>query len=437
MSARVRVFLRGKRFYVRYSVGGIHDIATGILSDIPAPPSISHNPDWWKASMYAPEIETFVREAESMRDLAIRKRQRDRQTKKKNKYLELYRPKEPFPVLPHAPVTLETILETHTVAIGLRRERGKLSSGTIERRQNALRLLRKFDARYDYSKIDTEWLLRFREWAEKHYKGTTLTGYLTDIRAIVQYGIEEGLLPAGKNKFLDINFRAVYEPARKTPWSDEERLYRFLYAENRPLFDQVVFQRLTGFRVTWVAGLLEDEIDIRQGVITSLNRKAGRMEDFPIIRPLAWLLGRKTGPYDKFAFKYRDRNSVYSNLQRACKYAGVSGFGTHQLKKNYSSEWRRETSDPDVIAFLSHHATHGVTRLSREIYVDPEEIMEVASATLDRAQTKRWMAFFQSLKGVRPSGETYRWSNEKGDWKKRIKVAPNLYRVHNSKQPRS
>lgn len=413
----VRVHVHGRRFYVRYWDDGAHDISTGIIADIPEPKGKKRDPDWWKQSALANEIEPFVTNAQSLSEAAKRKRQRDRQTKKRNEYLKLYA--EPFPGLPAAPTTLESILDVYTYELELKRKRGKLAEGTKDRRRNALKLLRRFDHNYTYDAIDNRWLTRFRDWAEGEFEGSTLTGYLSDIRAIVQFGIDEKYLAGDKNKFLDINFSQIVKPARKTPWNDEERLYRFLYAENKPLFDQVVFQRLTGFRVTWVCDLLVSEIDLRQGIITSLNRKAGRIEDFPIIKPLLWLLKQRTSASEGFAFKFRNRSAVYANLGRACEYSGVSAIGTHQLKKNYISEWRRYTGDPDAIAFLSHHATKGMTRTSRVHYVDPEEIMDIARDTLERAQTKRWMEFFASLKKVKPSGKVYLWSNKKGHWNER------------------
>jgi hypothetical protein len=442
--APIRVYLRGKIFYLQYYAGRKVMISTGIEADIDEPERIVEDPDWWRKSIHAEELAQLVNAAEDIRT-GHKKKARKEKLKERRQHIAIFlHQDDERPDLPHLPRSLEEIADLYHTSIEA--INGPLKPGIKERRTNALKLLRRYDRSYTYQKITDEWLKGFREFVKtanngRSFADSTMNGYVTDYRTIVTYGLKHGYLDDDKgrrppNKFEKMIFQSTVVPSRKTPWEDEQEVFTFLYTENKPLFDQIILERLTGFRVTWTCELLLSEINRRRKIITSLNTKSDRVEDFPIIEPLEWVLNQldqewalegktwklkvlQKDRFNPYLFKYRSRSTVYRYLHVACKEVGVAGFGPHKLKKNYISEWRRYTGDPDVINFLSHHSISGATSTSRKHYVDPEEIMEVARETLERAQPEKWMKFFASLKKVKPSGKTYSWSDKSGHWSAR------------------
>lgn len=294
-------------------------------------------------------------------------------------------------------------------------EQQALESGTVDRKVSAIKLFRKFHAFEHIRQIDSEIAGEFKVWAGERIKDSTLQGYITDLKSLFGLAAERKYITS--NPFERITVTVDIVPKIRTRYEIEYKLFDFLYSQNRPLFEQALEERLTGWRVQDICNLSPDVI--QDWYFKVVNTKGKRIELFPISEANRWLLERLPAPRvwkgGTYLFHFRNRSTVNYQLGLACGFVGIPKINTHKLKSNYVSEFRKQTGDPDLIPYLSHHRFRGQTRTSAIHYVDPEVLLEEGKSVLDRAQ-KHWLDFFQTLK--EEPRRNYVWSNPKG-FKKR------------------
>lgn len=373
-----RIYARGGFFWVRYFLSGRKNEvrkSTGLQLDVEP----GDSPDWWKRSRHRPKLLALLKDIEFSREAQGRGYEVEERK---------------------AVPTLEELLAEFNETNAIERDRER-SKATLVHRGNAVQFFKKH-LRGEWYAVDRAMVLALRKAAKAHLSPASLRGYFVVLKMLFAYAVREEYVRS--NPFEGVTVSVPKRaPARIEP-GDEQSLFRFLYHARRPLFDQVMFQRLTGLRAGDVCAL--ECGAVKDGVLIYQNSKAHREEEVPL-SAAAILLLSKIPPRPQL-FAYRNRRTVGYYLERASVFAGTPHIRTHQLKRSYLQELARVKPDERTFDALAHHAAK-----SNQVAVDhySGQDKELMLEALEGAQAP-WLAFLTKLFQEEPKGGKYAFANK-------------------------
>lgn len=353
------------------------------------------NPTWWHKSKHQAKIKARIKEvtlAREYADLGI-------PTIATNDYSS------------KGPVLLSLLEEYNDANADEKDER---SPRTIEHRLCAVKFAMRFLGNIPITEYTRSHALTLRREAKKAgskpkskdaYKPKSLKNYFSTLSSIFAYAVEEKYIRT--NPFAKISIKVIPNEPRRIPFETELASFTFIYQSKPDLFFQLMFERLTGFRVSEICNYLKERV--YEDTLTYWNQKAQRFEIMPQSYAIRLLIDLIPKREDKYLFKYRNRRTVSYYCQRASEMSGVEHMPTHQLKKNYGQEIDEYCSDERLFDALMHHAPKSNIIAVR--HYSGRNIRRMLE-TLNLAQ-QRWIPFLQSLKTLSDLQHKYHYGNKK------------------------
>ncbi len=373
-----RIFARGKYFYTgHYLSGKPNEVERS--TRIPLDIEPSDNPDWWKRSKHRAKLQSLLKDIAFEREAGARG-------------LGYEKPKD----VP----TLDELLSEFNAANAIERDRAR-APATLVHRRNAVDFLKR-SVQKEWHILDRGAILELRRTAKAELAPATIRGYFTVLKMLFEFAVREEYIRS--NPFHGVTVGVPQHTPKTVTLESEQALFRFLYDARKPMFDQVLFERLTGIRSQDVCGL---KWSMFSDVLRYHNAKAHRDEEFPLSAPVRALLAsiERRGEY---VFAYRQRRTVSYYLQRAASF-GAPKITTHQMKRSYLQEVARTEPDERTFQALAHHAAT-VNKVAVEHYSGRD--MRLMLTALDRAQ-HHWLTFLDELFARKPVPGSYVFANKK------------------------
>jgi len=376
-----RVFIRGGVIYLQTYTGNDRNrrVSTRIKTTIKQE-QIEGDPQWWKKLKDAPKIRAKIKELDESLNPVLTDSLR---TSGFRGWTDEEAP------------ALDELLEEWNEHSNARRavSKGQMSDQTLRRRKHSLDQVLKFDSSATIESINTEaWIKRFRKsLQDREMTAWTQISILSDIKGLSAYAAKRKYIP--ESAFADLKLGTPESQADHTPLSQEKKFFKALFAANRDLFRQAMFQRLTGVRFQDASAFTMSAIGQDEGKLDPLpNLKAGRMEKFPITKAIGIVLFDLTDEYEPYAFRYREENYAAENkyIGQLCKKLEIPKIQTHQLKRNYIHELEEVEMKQHIFELLKHHAAKSLTVRYTGTNINA---MRVA---LEKAQ-EHWVEFLTNL----------------------------------------
>jgi integrase len=362
------MYARGGYFWISYyKPGQKNDVrrSTNIALDIPAP---GKRPaaDWWKKSKRRKELQViyddvlFERSAES-RGIEVLERS-------------------------DLPATIEDLLSEFTTESLDTKDRPR-AKNTLVHRRHAIALLNKYLKGRPWYAIDQKWVVDFRDAAKKEYSDTSLRGYFIVLRMLYRYAADKGYIE--RSPFARVVVSVEKKDIQHLTRDQEYELFTWLWQNDRPIFHQLLFQRLTGLRVSEVCALTWDSV--KGDLLHYYNSKAHRWEDMPLSKAALQVLPVKNG--DRI-FHYANKRSVIKRLELMKKAVRLD-VHTHIMKEGFLREVAATAPDARTFDALAHHAPT-VNKLAVEHYSG--RVIKLMREAVDKAHT-HWISFLIRLAG--------------------------------------
>ncbi len=207
----------------------------------------------------------------------------------------------------------------------------------------------------------------------------TVRGYVRSIKRFANWMLEEGRIQENPLRRL----KMPRQPKRLPRAIEEPDFERMLAAagcsRDRAL---ILILRDTGCRVSEVAGLKLQDVDLEKGMAFVLGK--GQQERFVFLKPRScealrhWLEERGPGKPEEPLFLLRDgggnivpaergafkASTVYQVLKRTAKGAGVEGRSNpHSFRHGFGRDWVLSDGDISPLADIMGHSDLETTRI--------------------------------------------------------------------------
>lgn len=366
-----RVISHKGYFYVTYYLPGhTHAIKepVGIKLDIE-----KGTGDWWKKSKHRAKIKIVLEDA-------LARKLRYKQGHEFER--PLYRTK----------IIRKSLLE---VSQEYSREREILKGyaeapSTRTVRENAVKLLLRFDNKLPLQ-ITQAHALAFRDWVlhDLEYEPSTFKEYLVKLKTLYTFALKKKWVRI--NPFEGMGVEVKQKEVRHISHADQILVYDAIYEKGPALFWQVMFNRLSGFRVSEVCNLEHDNIK-GDKIVMGKVKKRGRTVTYPVTKLLEICI-RNAGLNGKYIFAERSRHGVTQPIEYTCKQLGIPIFGAHQLKKDYAEEIGPFVrKDPYLKNLMLHHAPKWMTSVADTHYIGDD--LKLMKKTAEKAQVF-WYKYLQ------------------------------------------
>jgi len=146
--------------------------------------------------------------------------------------------------------------------------------------------------------------------------------------------------------------------------SEKEIFYKHILTHNLPLFYQLEFLLLTGFRSTESCLLTWPDILFELDAIKHTNiKRQSTVTLFPLSAYLRDLFLEMPRTYAPCIFKYRSRSSLYHALQQNLTASGIDrkGITIHSFKKQYATRLASMGVPITTLKDLAHHKSIATT----------------------------------------------------------------------------
>lgn len=372
-----RVFVKGDKFWLEYYATSTKKVrkSLGLKLDITPPAVLKGTPDWWKQSKHRAKIKEAI-------DLIANQRLYD----------QMDLPAEFRPNKKKEPIGLRELLAEYNRINELDREK-RLSPFSLSHRRNALDFLFKFKPNASLANLKREDILELRTWSKTLYAQESRRGYFLELRLLFKFALEQKHLT--ENPFANITVRVDKKDPKRIDLHDQQRVFEWLYRNERNAYFQLMFQRLTFVRISDTCRIEPGKIDLENLRFSYQNNKADREEPWPIAPALMLLLKQlpKESWSKKYLFHYLEKSKPSHILGDANEALEISGVTSHQLKRSGLQEVSRTNPTQRTFDALAHHAPT-VNRLAVEHYVGND--LELMREHLTLAQ-QPWLEFQQKL----------------------------------------
>ncbi|MEW6511846.1 MAG: tyrosine-type recombinase/integrase [Bacteroidota bacterium] len=212
--------------------------------------------------------------------------------------------------------------------------------------------------------ITEEDILRWRDRVRTKAGDQNVAKYVRTLAPIFKWAAVKG--------HIDANPFTQYTRLNPTPppikiYSDHE-LKLILEAAPAPLRDQLRFFLLTGFRLDEGIKLKWSAVDFREKVIHLENKKANRMDVFPMDRELETWMKKLPRDYEPYVFKYRGKWTVSTKLRLLIRKlneeekAGIDPeLNVHTLRRNFISRLVKSRLSQIEVMYLARHRSIATT----------------------------------------------------------------------------
>ncbi len=354
-----RIYARGGYFWISYFVNGRkNDVrkSTGIRLDIEP-----GSGDWWKKSKHRKKLAVLI-------DDILFERGAERRG-------------VDLPQLPeNLPPSLKELLDEYERETLDTKDRPRARATLLHRRHAIALLTKHLDGRPWYT-VDQKWVVAFREAAKRDYSDTSLRGYFIVLRMLYRYAADQGWVE--RSPFARVAVSVEKKNIQHLNREQEYALFSWLWQNDRPVFRQLLFQRLTGLRVSEVCALTWS--NIKGDLLHYYNSKAHRWEDMPLSRAALSILPERTA---ERVFHYKNKRSV---IKRLARYSDP--VHTHMMKEGFLREVATEAPDARTFDALAHHAPT-VNKLAVEHYSG--RVIELMRQTIEAAQA-HWTEYLSGL----------------------------------------
>ncbi len=284
-------------------------------------------------------------------------------------------------------------LTFHIEAFLLSCRAANLSPRTVEWYASMLAAWAAFLGERDWHDLDLsrEFIVRLQTRAEcyaghpRHppragaLSASTVRGYVRAIKRFANWMLEEGRIQENPLRRL----KMPRQPKRLPRAIEEEDFERMLAAagcsRDRAL---LMILRDTGCRVSEVAGLKLQDVDLEKGIAFVLGK--GQQERFVFLKPRScealrqWLEERGPGKPEEQLFLLRDGgghivppeegrfkpSTVYQLLKRTAKGAGVEGRSNpHSFRHGFGRDWVLSGGDVNPLSDILGHQDISTTRI--------------------------------------------------------------------------
>jgi integrase len=212
--------------------------------------------------------------------------------------------------------------------------------------------------------ITEENILKWRDRLRVKLGDQNVAKYVRTLAPIFKWGTVKGHLEA--NPFTQYTRLNPTPPPIKI-YTDRE-LKMVFKASPAPLADQLRFYLLTGFRLDEGVKLKWEDVDFRERVINLANKKAGRMDVFPMDKELEDWMKRLPRDYSPYVFKYRGKWTVSTKLRLLIrklnedKKAGIDPeLNVHTLRRNFISRLVKSRLSQIEVMYLARHRSIATT----------------------------------------------------------------------------
>lgn len=257
-------------------------------------------------------------------------------------------------------------------------------------RENAVKLLYRFDKHWQLQSTQKQ-ALAFRDYVlnDLKFEPSTFKEYLTKLRTLYEFALTKKLVRV--NPFKGIGVEVRRKEVRHIDQADQVKVFDRIFEKHRALFWQIMFTRLSGFRVSEVCNL---ELSNLQGdkIVMGKVKKRGRVITYPITSLLRICID-SAGDNGKYVFAERKRHKPTYTLERICRRIGIPIYGAHQLKKDYAEEIGKLTrKDPYLKNMMLHHGPEWMTSIADTHYIGDD--LKLMKKTAEKAQVF-WLKYLQ------------------------------------------
>lgn len=348
-------------FYIAYYLPGQkHAIKEPVGEKVDVPKGTGN---WWKKSKHRTKIRILIEDAQARK---LRYKQGHEFERTKHRTVVIRK-------------SLLEIAEEYT------REREVLKGyiappNTVLSRLNAVGFLYRFDKHIPLQ-ITQQHVLELREWALKEYEPSTVRTYFTKLFSIYEYALRKKYVRM--NPFKDVGIEVKQKEIRHVPREDQVKVFDRLYKKDPEKFWQIMFIRLSGFRVSEVCNLEKANIE-GSYIVTGKVKRRGRVVKYPITAQLTICIDN-AGDHGKYIFKERSRHQITQPIEYTCIQVGIPIWGAHQLKRDYADEVGKLCRrDPYLKNMMSHHRPHWMTAVADMHYIGDD--LKLMKKTAEKAQ---------------------------------------------------